>query len=333
MKASEVESEIERLEVEAQQAYLDQVAQTVRYASISELEQAVSDNDESLIAQILALGLFGMMVERLRSTYARGASKELVGIIIPGVRREIDMSDPDVTSFLSSQAAALREHAEREQAEAVRTVLSFGRDRGDSPRTTALNLAGRMSKQTGRRTGGIVGLNGPSAEAVERSRDQLASGDPAQLRNYLTRVRRDPAFDAAVREAIATGKPIAQATIDRAAAAYARRLLGTYAEALAQTNTSEAYNKGREEGWKQLTARSNGLYTFAKAWRSMRDNKVRHTHAVMNGQVVMADQPFTSPSGAMLMFPCDTSLGAPLNERIRCRCVVEYSLRKTSQAV
>lgn len=333
MKASEVEAEIARLEVEAQQAYLDQVAQTVRYVSISGLEQAVIDNDESLIAQILALGLFGLLVERLRATYARGAAKELVAIIIPGVRREIDMGDRGVTDFLAGQALVLRDQVAREQAEAVRTVLSFGRDRGDSPRTTALNLAGRMSKQTGRRTGGVVGLNGPAAEAVERSRDQLASGDPAQLRNYLARVRRDPAFDAAVREAIATGKPIAKATIDRASAAYARRLLSTYAEALAQTNTAEAYNKGREEGWQQLTARSNGQYTFAKKWKTTMDGRERRTHGEMNGQTVMAGQAFTSPTGAMLMFPCDTSLGAPLNERIRCRCVAEYSLRKIPQAV
>lgn len=333
MKASEVEAEIERLEIEVQQAYLDQVAQTVRYVSISELEQAVEDNDEDRIAEILSLGLFALLVERLRAVYARGANKELVAVIIPGVRREIDMGHPDVTSFLANQADALREQAAREQAEAVRVVLSMGRGRGDTARTAALNLAGRMSKQTGRRTGGVVGLNGPAAEAVERSRDQLASGDPGQLRNYLTRVRRDPAFDAAVRESISTGKPIAQATIDRAAAAYARRLLSTYAEALAQTNTAEAYNKGREEGWKQLTARSNGMYTFAKKWKTTMDGRERNTHGAMNGQTVMAEQAFTSPSGAMLMFPGDTSLGAPLNERIRCRCVVEYSLRKTSQAV
>jgi len=333
MKASEVEAEIERLEIEVQQAYLDQVAQTVRYVSISELEKAVEDNDEDRIAEILSLGLFALLVERLRAVYARGASKELLAVIIPGVRREVDMGHPDVTSFLASQAAALRDQVAREQAEAVRVVLSMGRDRGDTARTAALSLAGRMSKQTGRRTGGVVGLNGPAAEASQRARDQLASGDPARMREYLTRLRRDPAFDAAVREAIEQKRPVPKAIIDRAASAYAQRLLGTYAEALAQTNTSEAYNKGREEGWKQLTARSSGMYTFAKTWRSMRDNKVRHTHAAMNGQVVMADQPFTSPSGAMLMFPCDTSLGAPLNERIRCRCVVEYSLRKTSQAV
>lgn len=53
----------------------------------------------------------------------------------------------------------------------------------------------------------------------------------------------------------------------------------------------------------------------------------------MNGQTVAKDQPFVSPSGAMLMFPCDSSLGAPMKERARCRCVAEYSLKKNEQAV
>lgn len=333
MKASEVEAEIKRLEGETKLAYLEQVAQTIRYISLAQLEQAVADNDEDRIAEIMSLGLLAVLLERLRAAYARGASKELVAIIIPGLRREIDMGERSVSDFLSTQAAALRDQVARDQMDAVRVVLSMGRDRGDSARTTALNLAGRLSRQTGRRTGGVVGLSGASAEAIERAREQLASGDPAQMRNYLTRVRRDPAFDAAVREAIDAGKPVARATIDRATKAYAQRLLSTYAEALAQTNTAEAYNKGREEGWQQLTARSNGRYTFAKKWKTTMDGRERNTHGAMNGQTVMAEQAFTSPSGAMLMFPCDTSLGAPLNERIRCRCVVEYSLRKTSQAV
>lgn len=333
MKASEVEAEIKRLEGEAKQAYLEQVAQTVRYISLIQLERAVADNDEDRISEILSLGLLAVLLERLRAAYARGASKELVAIIIPGVRREIDMGDRSVSDFLSAQAAALRDQVARDQAEAVRVVLSMGRDRGDSARTAALNLAGRLSRQTGRRIGGVVGLSGASAEAIERARDQLASGDPAQMRSYLTRVRRDPAFDAAVREAIEAGKPLAKATIDRATTAYAQRLLSTYAEALAQTNTAEAYNKGREEGWQQLTARSNGQYTFSKKWKTTMDGRERRTHGEMNGQTVMAGQAFTSPTGAMLMFPCDTSLGAPLNERIRCRCVAEYSLRKIPQAV
>ncbi|MCS4284414.1 hypothetical protein M2396_002710 [Pseudomonas sp. BIGb0278] len=333
MKASEVEDEIKRLEGEAKQAYLEQVAQTVRYISLAQLEQAVDDNDEDRIAEILSLGLLAVLLERLRAAYARGASKELVAIIIPVVRREIDMSDRSVSEFLSAQASALREQVARDQADAVRVVLSMGRDRGDSARTVALNLAGRLSRQTGRRTGGVVGLSGASAEAIERARDQLASGDPGNMRNYLTRVRRDPAFDAAVREAIEAGKSLAKTTIDRATTAYAQRLLSTYADALAQTNTAEAYNKGREEGWQQLTARSNGQYTFAKKWKTTMDGRERRTHGEMNGQTVMAGQAFISPAGAMLMFPCDTSLGAPLSERIRCRCVAEYTLRKTSQAV
>ncbi|WP_144938362.1 phage minor head protein [Pseudomonas alabamensis] len=333
MKASEVEAEIQKLEPGAQQAYLDQVATVARSVSISELEQAINDGDESRLQEILALGLFALFVERLRAAYASAAARELVAVQIPGVRREIDMGADSVTSFLAGQARALREQAERDQMDAARTAITQGRLRGESARTIALNIAGRLSRQTGKRTGGLLGLTGSAADAIERAREQLASADSRLLRDYLRRERRDRRFDIVVQGAIEKGKPLPKDTRERAVAAYAKRLLAMQAEALAQTNIAEAYNKAREEGWKQLTARSNGLYTYVKTWRSMRDGTVRHTHAALHGTTVRADQPFTSISGAQMMFPCDPSLGAPLSERMRCRCVAEYTLRKIEQAV
>ena len=41
----------------------------------------------------------------------------------------------------------------------------------------------------------------------------------------------------------------------------------------------------------------------------------------MNGQVVQGlDTPFVSPSGAMLRYPGDTSMGAGADEVAGCRC-------------
>lgn len=333
MKASEVQAEIEKLQPAAQQAYLDQIAMATKSVSIAGLEQAIDEGDESRLEEIIGLGLLALFLERLRSAFSSGAAREVAGIRVPGVRRELDMSAESVNAFLSSQARDIREQAARDQMDAVRIAITQGRLRGDSSRTIALNIAGRMSKQTGRRSGGVIGLSGTAAEAVERARDQLGSGDPGRLREYLARKRRDPRFDSVVSAAIEAGKPLPRETLERAASAYAQRLRDLHAEALAQTAIAEAYNKGREEGWKQLTARSGGQYTYVKKWRTRMDGRERRTHGALNGQTAEADQAFTSPSGAMLMFPCDTSLGAPLSERIRCRCVVEYSLRKVTQVV
>jgi hypothetical protein len=333
MKASEVQAEVEKLEPAAQQAYLDQIAMVAKSVSVTEIEQAIEDGDESRLEEIIALGLLALFLDRLRSAFASGAARELAGIRMPGVRRELDMSAESVNAFLSSQARDIREQAARDQMDAARIAITQGRLRGDSSRTIALNMVGRRSKQTGRRSGGVLGLTGNATEAVERARDQLSSGDPGQLREYLTRKRRDPRFDSVVSAAIDAGKPLPKETLERAASAYAQRLRDLHAEALAQTNIAEAYNKGREEGWKQLTARSGGQYTYVKKWRTRMDGRERRTHGALNGQTTEAGQAFTSPSGAMLMFPCDTSLGAPLSERIRCRCVAEYSLKKVTLVV
>lgn len=54
-----------------------------------------------------------------------------------------------------------------------------------------------------------------------------------------------------------------------------------------------------------------------KQWISQRDEKVRHTHAAMDGQIVGWLEDFVSPSGAKGPYP--GALGTP-EEDIACRC-------------
>ena len=61
-----------------------------------------------------------------------------------------------------------------------------------------------------------------------------------------------------------------------------------------------------------------------KQWVTMGDMKVRSSHASANGQTVQINSPFIVGSGAMLMFPGDTSLGASVKDWINCRCYSAY---------
>ena len=56
-----------------------------------------------------------------------------------------------------------------------------------------------------------------------------------------------------------------------------------------------------------------------RAWDSTGDARTRETHAAADGQVVGQGEAF-NVGGALLMFPGDTSLGAPAGETINCRC-------------
>ena len=76
-------------------------------------------------------------------------------------------------------------------------------------------------------------------------------------------------------------------------------------------NLSE-FDRAKEQGFKY------------KEWLAMLDEKTRETHAMADGQKVDIDTPFIV-GNSLMMFPTDTSLGAPPEEIINCRCIMRYS--------
>lgn len=226
-----------------------------------------------------------------------------------------EMSSRNVTAILEDQRSAIRE------------ALRAGMEAGRGPRNTALDIVGRVSKQTGRRVGGTIGLTGQQSGYVASARAELASGDPAQMRNYLTRSLRDKRFDATVRRAIENGVPVDADTITRATGRYSDRLLKLRGDTIARTESLQALNAGQNQAFRQ--AIDDGMVeadAVTKEWDSAGDGRVRDSHASMDGQTVNMDEAFTSPSGARLMHPLDSSLGAPASEIIACRCRVKHRI-------
>jgi hypothetical protein len=99
------------------------------------------------------------------------------------------------------------------------------------------------------------------------------------------------------------------------------------ARLIARTEVNRATNFASN-----LAAKSYG-YVTKKEWLSARDNRVRGNpkdgqkdkadHWDMNGQIVDDDQPFIDPrNGAQLMYPGDSSLGAPAASVCNCRCQI-----------
>ena len=60
-----------------------------------------------------------------------------------------------------------------------------------------------------------------------------------------------------------------------------------------------------------------------KRWKTFGDEKVRETHNEVNGETIPIQQPFIV-GGYRMMFPGDTSFGAPAQEVVKCRCTVQY---------
>lgn len=87
----------------------------------------------------------------------------------------------------------------------------------------------------------------------------------------------------------------------------------TRAIRVARTETISASNAGEFEGYKQCD------FVIGKQWLSAHDGRTRSDHAAANGQKRKVDEPF-NVGGYKLMFPGDSSLGAPAKEVVHCRC-------------
>ena len=61
-----------------------------------------------------------------------------------------------------------------------------------------------------------------------------------------------------------------------------------------------------------------------KTWETVGDERVRNSHAEVEGLTIPIDEPFVL-EGGMLMVPHDDSLGCADTELVGCRCSVSYS--------
>jgi hypothetical protein len=215
-----------------------------------------------------------------------------------------------------------------DQRQAIRTTIEAGYARGEGPRSIARSLIGTWDRSTQSRMGGVIGLTNAQAQALARARNELSSGDPALLRNFLTRGRRDVRHDAAIISAIKNGEPLSASTISRALIGYEERLLELRSEMVARTETMQAVHAAEREAFTQGIEKAGySASGVQKIWRSAGDGRVRDTHRALNGtSVVGSDTPFQSPSGALLRYPGDTQLGAGPAEIIGCRCSIEYNI-------
>jgi len=208
-----------------------------------------------------------------------------------------------------------------DQRTAIRGVISENIGNGVNPRKAALEIAGRVGA-SGRREGGLIGLNAPQMRAVQNVRADLSD----LSERYFTRELRDKRFDALVARAIKSGKPLSQVDIDRIAARYADRSLIYRGNVIARTESLTALRAGRRQGIEQAIAQGainpDGV---TRVWDSSGDRRVRRDHRIMDGNRVQGmAEPYRLPDGSRMMYPGDNSLGAPASQTTQCRCTERF---------
>ncbi|RZZ90599.1 phage minor head protein [Pseudoxanthomonas winnipegensis] len=352
--ARQLDQLAKKLEPPIAKAFLQAVAQVRGKAVVPLIAELLQAGRVDEVMQVLGLdeAQFTDLGEALRDAYKAGgqqATTEMPRIRLsldPGITGSyqprsqspvltirFDLRNPVAEQWVREASSKLITEILDSQREAIRNTLAQGIAAGRNPRQTALDIVGRTA-ETGRRSGGIVGLTSQQAGFVSNVRAELASGDPKLMGHYFTRGRRDRRLDGIVRRAIAAGKPVGQADIDKIAGRYADRLLQLRGDMIARTESIASMAAGREEGYRQQIAAGNlDPENVTGTWDTAGDNHVRHSHAAMNGQQRKFGQPFQSPSGAQMLYPGDTSQGAGPEEIIGCRCHKQYRINMAAEAL
>jgi len=323
-----------QFEPEVRKAFKDAVNDLRSNADLKRVVEALERKD--ITAAIRALNIdpaaFFGLDRAIRSAYNTSGLSAVAALPVirsaSGARLVIrfDGRAPRAERWLSNRSGSLITSITDDIRVAARNALQAGLEVGQNPRRTALSLIGRIDRTTGRRVGGSIGLTSTQEEWTRTAYADLVSGDAERMRHYLTLNRRDRRLDRAVLTAIRDGTAIDAETAARMVGRLSDSYLQLRGETIARTETLTALNAAKREAFEQVVDQGVPRQNIKKYWSATRDNRTRDTHAAMQGQEVGIDDPFVSPSGAQMMYPGDTSLGAGPAETIQCRCLHSYRI-------
>lgn len=244
-----------------------------------------------------------------------------------------DVTNPRAQRLIDTRSSEQITNIMENTRNAVRTLISAGYARGAGPNDIALDIVGRINRTTGQREGGIIGMTSQQVNAAVNLRERLASGVPSEMNKVLGMGLRDKRFDSTILKAIEAGVAVDTNVIDRMYQSYVNNALRFRGEMIARTETGQAVLEASHEAFTQGLEKTG--YTdnaVTKVWRTAGDNKVRDSHAELDGVEVRGmNGVFVSPlSGAKFIYPMDDSLGAGPEEIISCRCLAEYNIDFTA---
>lgn len=326
------------MEPELRRAFLQAIVDVKSTAQMQVIQGAIDRGDIQAVVNALNLGpeFFAPLDDAVRNAFIRGAAYQ-INTLPPTIPTSgggplivrFQGQTPRAEAIVADLGGSLIVEITDDQRALVTQVVRDGIANGRGADQVALDLVGRTGA-SGRREGGLIGLTSREAGYVMGARADLDNLDAS----YFNRQARDKSFDATVRKAIESGKPLARADVERILARYSDRLLQRRGHRIARTETIGAMNAGRREAVQQMIDSGKIPASAVKRiWDATGDARTRLDHLTMEEQTVAWGVPFIAPDGSRLMGPADQSLGAAAAQVINCRCHERYDIDFLSLAV
>lgn len=286
--------------------------------------------DAAVDALSLDPAVYNDVLEKVRAAHMEGGNTAAAAMPkrgLDGVALAIrfDGRNLGAERILAEQSAKLITRMVAGDREVARRALTEGMVRGDNPKRVALDVVGRVSRVTGKREGGVLGLSAPQERAVAAARRELASSNPKLLRNYLRRPRRDKRFDRSVEKAILEGGALPKDKVGRMITAYSNSLLKRRGDVVGMHETFSAIESAKAEAYRQAVESGKvPAAAVTKTWRHFDSKNPRHQHVEIDGQTVALNDPFVMPDGTVMQHPHDPN--APVGHTAGCLCQADYRI-------
>lgn len=300
---------IEKAEPRLRNALLNAVMATRRSVDLDVLAELIEAGDFDGAMQAAARSGAVSLADEYAAAYSlagKSTAKFLDDVLEVTIR--FDGVNTRAVEFLQAERLRFIREFTSDQRAATRTALVDAMERGLNPRETA-----RMFRDS-------IGLTERQQLAVLRYRKLLEAGSLEALDRRL----RDARFDRTVRNAIRDGKPLTKAQIDRMVTRYGERYVKYRSEVIGRTEALRAVHSASDEAYRQAVedghVRKDQLQ---RKWVTAKDERVRSSHARLNGLVRGMDESWPADEGA-LRYPGDPD--APASETVQCRCALSTRL-------
>lgn len=302
------------------------------------LSALAAQNTTAAIAALnISAAAWSEYATAVTSAYAQSGAATAAQIVQTGVGdigTRFNMSNPRAQEWIRRNVGESIVGFEREAREVARQVIEAGYSLGQGPRTIATDLAGRATGG-GNRTGGILGLDAPRGERLQKVTQGMRTAEG--VRDLVTlhsdgtlsvRYKVNKATADRIIKAYRDGTEVPAVAREISERQYSNALLKARADTVAETETGNAVLGARDEEWRQLLD-ERGLRSsdVKKRWIHGRGagGTSRPDHVAMNGvEVSGLDTPFVFPDGAQLRFAHDLNGGAV--HTIKCGCSTTYRL-------
>lgn len=302
---------------------------SVDYAALLEALEA-----QDIEAAVRAMNIEPAAFSGVRAVYSEAYYKagSLVAQHFPappesGVAIRFDLSNPRAEDQLRSYGAQKMVDLSEEQKSVIREALVQAYTRGEGPDNMIVGLVGRLNRQTGKRSGGVLGLTRLQLSYVDNMIRRMSSTDPAELRKILDMGLRDKRYDRYVKKAMKTGEPVNPAKLAEAVNLYESRLLAHRARLVGRTEVGMAVMTARMEAWRQgLDKTGYPEEAVVRRWKhgsGGEDPRPQHV-SMHNNEVAGLTEPFVMPDGTRMLHAMDPAGGA--RHCANCTCDTEFEI-------